>query len=76
MENDKGLKVFNTNKVAIGLNYTPPPYVEQSTDMLKLQGALIHMPDEVGNNADWDGVCIALFCLIAIGGVLVPFWAR
>jgi hypothetical protein len=35
---------YNTGKVLIGCNYTPPKYVEEDGDMLLLQSYLIYCP--------------------------------
>jgi hypothetical protein len=35
---------YNTGKVLIGCNYTPPKYVEEDSDMLLLQSYLIYCP--------------------------------
>jgi hypothetical protein len=35
---------YNTGKVKIGCNYQPPKYVEQDSDMLRLQSYLIYDP--------------------------------
>jgi hypothetical protein len=35
---------YNTGKVKIGSNYQPPKYVEQDSDMLRLQSYLIYDP--------------------------------
>ena len=65
---------FNTGKVLIGCNYTPPvkPYTPSRTESM-LQSALLD--DKPG--LDWDGIVIVVGCaaLIALPYLVIAWRA-
>lgn len=77
-----GEQIINTGRVQIGLRAprTGPrldfPCEAPDTDMLGLQSALAGRGAKFSEPLDWDGICIAGGCIVAVATALLWFWSR
>ena len=63
---------YNTGKVLIGCNYTPPKYVEEDNDMLLLQSHLIYCPKTVKRYI-WERRFVKVCTTVAMLTILVGY---
>lgn len=65
---------YDTGKVKIGINYTPPkkPWIPSRTENM-LQSALLNGKTSL----DWDGIAIVVGCaaLMAVPYLLLAVWS-
>ncbi len=59
--------------VVVGALYNRRPPVHHDRDALRLQAALLGLPDD---RIDWDGIAIVAVCGILAAAALVAFWVK
>lgn len=62
---------YNNGKIEMGKYYQPPKYIEQDSDMLKIQGWLIGESKEARRNRIANLAYIALLVVSVIVAILV-----
>ncbi len=59
--------------VVVGALYRAQPKPHHDRDALRLQAALLGLPDD---RIDWDGIAIVAVCGILAAAALVAFWVK